>query len=348
VEFDRIALEWEVTPTLAVFEAAYHVAGVTLAVRSDDRGALDELTILLGPPDRPSTHSDASVPLRAIIRAHGGPPEFGYLRCEVDGAADVSSPDDFVLAQESRDFPFRVLQSGSHAWTAVAFRGETTPTFVLREGRCLFRLTQEWRTVVTLLLYHRLMRARSDAIFFHASSVGIDGRGVIFVGPRASGKSTTALALAARGHAFLGDNTACYLPATGEILPFRRAVGVRPGPRAQAVTQALARAGRDPERDGWLRLDADALVGSAEPPPTPLSAVVFLAGFAPEPRLVRVEPSREEVAMLQPIVGSLVNAAPTRRVFEMALLLSRVQVYRLTPGDPDATAMLLEEAFRHP
>jgi hypothetical protein len=230
----------------------------------------------------------------------------------------------------------------------VAFRGDTAPVFLLRGQDCLFRLVPDWRTTVTLLLYHRLMRARRDAIFFHASSVGIDGRGILFVGPRASGKSTTALALAARGHAFLGDNTACYLPATGEILPFRRAVGIRPGPRSEAVTQVLARAGRDPDREGWLRLDADALVETPEPPPTPLGAVVFLGRFAPKPHLVRVEPSREEVAMLQPIIGSLVNASPTRRVFEMARLLSRVEVYRLRPGDPDATATLLEEVFRRP
>jgi hypothetical protein len=61
-----------------------------------------------------------------------------------------------------------------------------------------------------------------------------------------------------------------------------------------------------------------------------------------------MEPSREELAMLQPIIGSLVNASPTQRVFEMARLLSRVEVYRLRPGDPDATATLLEEVFRRP
>ena len=71
MEFDRIALEWEATPTLVLFEAAYRVAGVTLTVRSDDQGALDDLAILLGPPDRRPSHSSQSVPLRALIRAHG-------------------------------------------------------------------------------------------------------------------------------------------------------------------------------------------------------------------------------------------------------------------------------------
>ena len=347
MDFDQITLEWEATPTLEFFEASYRIAGLTLAVRSDDRPTLSELATLLGPADRPAPLSGESIPLRALVRARGGRSEFGYLRFEA-GGDDVSTPEDFVVAQDSREFPFVVLDSVSAGWTQVAFRGDTAPVFLLRGEHCLFRLAAGWRTAVTLFLYHRLMRARRDAIFFHASSVGIDGRGIFFVGPRASGKSTTALALAARGHAFLGDNTACYLPATGEIVPFRRAVGIRPGPRSAAVTQVLSRAGRDPDRDGWLRLDADVLVEASEPPPIPLGAVVFLDGFAPEPSLTRVAPSREELAMLQPIVGSLVNAAPTRRVFEMARLLSRVEVYRLRPGDPDATATLLEEVFRRP
>ena len=61
----------------------------------------------------------------------------------------------------------------------------------------------------------------------------------MLVGPKGAGKSTLALALAARGHALLGDEHACYLPATGELLPFRRPVGIKPGPRAAAVESAL-------------------------------------------------------------------------------------------------------------
>jgi len=208
----------------------------------------------------------------------------------------------------------------------------------------------EWRTAVALFVFNRLLRLRRDAIFFHASSVAIGDKGVLFVGPTGHGKSTTALALAARGHALLGDDTACYLPATGMLLPCRRSVGIRPGPRARAVERAITAAGGDlaAERDQALRVDIDALMDVPPARPVPLSAVVFLAGFLPEPRLLDVRPTRREVGQLQPVVGSLVNAPPARRVFEMARLLSRVAVYRLHPGDPDETAALLEGALGRP
>src|SRR5256885_5521510 len=47
---------------------------------------------------------------------------------------------------------------------------------------------------------------------------------------------------------------------------------------------------------------------------------------------------RLELAELQPIVGSLVNASAVRRVFEMTRMLSRARVFRLSPGgSPEAT-----------
>jgi hypothetical protein len=230
---------------------------------------------------------------------------------------------------------------------SLAFRGDVEPIFSLKGSDCIFRLVPAWRTAVALLVFNRLLRLRRDAIFFHASSVALGRKGVLFVGPKGHGKSTTALALAARGHAFLGDDTACYLPVTGELLPCRRSVGIRPGPRADAIDRALVRAGRnvDDEPDRVLRIDVEALMTTTPAEPAVLGAVVFLDSFAATPQLTRREPTRREIAQLQPVVGSLVNAPPTRRVFEMAHLLSRVAVYRLNPGAPDETAAMLEQTL---
>lgn len=201
-------------------------------------------------------------------------------------------------------------------------------------------------------LFWHLLRLRSDAIFFHASSLGIFGEGTIFVGPAGGGKSTTALALAARGHNFLGDEIAGYVPARGELIPFRRPVGIKPGPRAAAVTRALAsgaakRAVEDPHvRPGFVRVDVDALFPVEPARPVPLRRIVFLRGFARHPQLDRMNPGRPEVAELQPLMSSFLNAAHSRRVFELARLLSTAKIYCLHPGEPDATAVHIEERFR--
>ena len=115
-------------------------------------------------------------------------------------------------------------------------------------------------------LFWRLLRLRSDAIFFHASALGIYGEGTIFVGPGGAGKSTTALGLTARGHNFLSDEVAGYLPATGELVPFRRPVGIKPGPRASAVERSLTPAIVERiQRDGFIRVDVDTLFPCTRP-----------------------------------------------------------------------------------
>ena len=144
----------------------------------------------------------------------------------------------------------------------------------------------------------------------------------MLVGPKGAGKSTLALALAARGHALLGDEHACYLPATGELLPFRRPVGIKPGPRSSAVEGALARRGRSPERDGMMRLPLEDL----------LDAPPAAGGRAARGRLpgrVRGRPAaarsgalaRGRWAASSRWAPRWSNAPRTRRVFEMARLL---------------------------
>src|SRR6185503_20030163 len=109
---------------------------------------------------------------------------------------------------------------------------------------------------------------------------------------------------ATRGHGLLGDEHAAYLPARDALLPFARPVGVKPGPRARTSDAALARAGRDPERDGMMRVPVEDLPAvSVAAGPVPLRAVVFLRGFGATGRLDRVEAGREELASLQPVAS---------------------------------------------
>lgn len=337
---------WEGSPAAPLFRTRFRPAGVSLRVESDDRRFLDEVALTLGESES-QDEAAAPVELRARVRTRHGPDGVGWLRLS-GGGETVNSPDDFQLGFSAPEFLFKPVESPDPDWTIVAFRHEPTPLFWLNGEHCLFRLGPEWRTHVALFLFNRLLRARPDLIFFHASAVGVRGRGIMLVGHRGAGKSTTALALAVRGHAFLSDDTACYRPASGELIPFRRSVGIRPGPRARAVDRAVMGLNGAGQRDGAVRLHVDALLTTPAPAPAPLAAVLFLSGFAPEPRLLPVVPGREEVGQLQPFAGSLVNAPATRRVFEMARLLSTTRVYRLHPGGPDETAALLEEVFSAP
>lgn len=334
---DRVVLEWEGTPPAPHQRARFHLAGVRLDVDTDDHALVDELCTVLGRPGDDASGAPLHVRFEARVRARGGSDRFGHLKlaCASPGAEGTA---ELLAGLGSEDFPFHLVDAAP-AWTSLAFRGEDAPMFALRGDDCLFALVPGWRKAVTLLLLQRLMRLRADAIFFHAASVAIAGRGVLIVGPKGAGKSTLALALATQGHALLGDEHACYVPGREELVPFTRPVGVKPGPRARTSDRALARAGRDPERDGMMRVPVQDLPAAAiATGPVPLRAVVFLRGFADAARLFRVEPGREELAALQPVASSFTNAAPTERVFQLVRLLSRAAVFHLRAGTPDDTA----------
>jgi hypothetical protein len=339
---DRVVLEWEETPPAPRSQARFQLADIVLEVDSDDPALIDEISAVMGRP-RHHTPADRDSRFEVRVRSHGGPPRFGHLKLGPPGR-EVESAAELMVGLGYEDFPFERVESAP-AWTSLAFRGESAPMFALRDEHCLFALVPGWRRAVALLLLQRLMRLRSDAIFFHAASVAVAGGGALLVGPKGAGKSTLALALAARGHGFLGDEHACYVPASGELIPFRRPVGIKPGPRARGAQIALDRAGRDPEREGMMRVPAEDLLEAPPPGPVPLRAVVFLRALQETPRLERVEPGRGDLAALQPVGSSFANAASTERVFQLVRMLSRSRVFHLWPGPPDDTAALLESAL---
>lgn len=340
---DRVVLEWEGTPPAARRHARFLLAGVLLEIDTDDAALVEELASLLGPPRDRVPAAEIHGRFEARVRARGGPARFGHLKLGPPGPAE--SPAELMMGLGYPDFPFERVD-GAPAWTNLAFRGERAPMFALRGEHCLFALVPGWRKAVGLLLLQRLMRLRHDAIFFHAATIAVEGAGVMLVGPKGAGKSTLALALATRGHGFLGDEHACYLPARGEILPFPRPVGVKPGPRSRSAQQALDRAGRDPEREGMMRVPAEDLLPEQAPGPVPLRTVVFLRGFGEAAQLLPVQPGREELAAMQPVGSSFANAASTERVFQLVRLLSRTRVFHLRAGSPDETAALLESGLR--
>jgi len=96
---------------------------------------------------------------------------------------------------------------------AIRLTYESVGSFIVRDGteiicdvvdeaveqRELFRRLIE-NELLGLVLHQR------DHLVLHASAVSIDGKAVVFLGPRGAGKSTTAAAFDAAGHSVLEDD----------------------------------------------------------------------------------------------------------------------------------------------
>lgn len=315
--------------------------GVSMELCSDDARFVEEFVTIFGGRD------DTSVPRVACfsvtVESASDRPGFGRLSATGDELADPAA---FLAGFSSPTVPLWQVPAPEPGWTALALGDSPEPVFLFKGEECRFRRVERWRRIVSHFLFLRMLRLRTDALFFHAASVAIAGRGALLLGPKGAGKSTTALALAARGHQFLGDETACYLPASGELVPFRRPVGIKPGPQSSAVAAALARLLPPADEEGLRRVPIEALMPVLPASPARLFAVVFLSGFGLRPELSSIRAGREELSAMQPIATAAGSA--TRRVFEMVRLIGSLQCYRLVAGDPDETARLLERELGVP
>jgi hypothetical protein len=324
-----------------VLSSSVMMAGRRIAIDCNDRAFFEEFFKMFGAPEPVPGPFQGVADVHLRISARVGQ-MFGYFHM---GGRDELPLDgvEFQYSVSLANGFFQTIKQPDQSWTCFAFRGAQAPAFAFHARDCLFLLEPRWRSNIMWLLFWRLLRIRADAIFFHASALGIRGQGTIFVGPSGAGKSTTALALASRGHNFLSDEVAGYVPASGELFPFRRPVGIKPGPRSTAVEKALsAEDAAKILRDGFVRFDITALFPSEEPKPVQLRNIVFLRGFADTPLLSRIDPGRAEISELQPLMSSFLNAPHGRRIIELARLLSASNVYELHLGSPDVTAAYLE------
>lgn len=343
-ETDGVGTLVEVSPRTVAW---FRLLDVSLTVDTDDVHFVREFASVFGGPEglgsEPNRGPGWPGQLRARLDATD-PDGRGIGTLHVTGD-DLVDPASFLLSFSSPTVPIRPALSAEAGWTALAIGSDAEPALWLSREVCRFRTTGRWRRILAHFLFLRLLRLRSDALFFHAASLGVAGRGVLLVGPKGSGKSTLALALAARGHAFLGDETACYLPASRQLVPFWRPVGIKPGPQSAAIRARLERVHPEYDEDGLVRLDISELLEVSRPAPVPLAVVLFLRGFASRSDLAAIEPGREELSQLQPLAASLTNRPATARVFEMIRMLGGVRVYRLEAGAPDDAAALVERVL---
>jgi hypothetical protein len=229
-------------------------------------------------------------------------------------------------------------------------------------NQLLVHRSTPWQALVGSLAMSRLFRLQRNLLFLHAGSVGIGGQGVLLMGPKGAGKTTLSLALAARGHAFLGDEIAGVRLDAGradgrmggqadrkmELVPVRRSLAVRDGPRAAAVGAALDReeAPYEPFPDGTSRRRAFAgqlFGGPAES--LPLRRLVFLRGKGPVARLDPAPAGRELLGLLTPLGASMWGRTPMDAMRDLLRVVTTVPAVMLELGPPEATAELLAESL---
>jgi hypothetical protein len=240
---------------------------------------------------------------------------------------------------------------GPQCWRTIASKqNPDVPQIALRDNYALVDRRQIWQPFIANYAINRVLRLQYKILFFHAASIGIGGCGAMIVGPKASGKTTTAMALAAGGHNFLGDEIAAVDRTTRAMLPFRRAVSIRAGPRARGVDEHLARQRHVVEKfpDGGERtlVDVSSIFPQTGAPSPTLSCVFFLRQFAEHPTAEPFAFGMEHFRMLSPLACSMWGMPNGVRMIDLSRMLHGVRCYILDPGQPEATADLVERITR--
>jgi hypothetical protein len=248
-------------------------------------------------------------------------------------------------------FPERLLRELPYndfaEWRCLFESDGIEPVIAVGNGQLLIDKSYSWQAIVAQFAVSNVMRLQQDVRFFHAATVAVGNNGVFIVGAKGSGKTTLSLALAARSHAFLGDEYGAVCVRTGALLPFRRAVSIRPGSRAARVESRLQEIKPliDKTEDGLhrVRLSIRDVFPDSAPRSVVLSHCFFLRGFEREASVVEYVPGEKTIPSLQPLLASLWSQRPGRLMMEFLRIFSRVRCFHVdVGGTPDETAELIE------
>jgi hypothetical protein len=286
--------------------------------------------------------SEAPLDVKCVVRAYD---ETSLAAVIFD---DPEPLDSFAFCQSL--FPDRGYVEGpvgADGWRTISSRQTPDePLLALSGNFALVDRRQIWQPFIANYAINRVLRLQRDMLFFHAASIGIDGCGAMIVGPKASGKTTTALALAARGHDFLGDEMAAVHRMTKVMLPFRRAVSIRPGPRARQVEAHLSQFCYPSEKfpDGGERVlvNVSSMFPQAGASQAIMSYVLFLRRFAERAAAEPFDFRLEHFQMLSPLACSMWGMPAGARIIDMTRLLRGVRCFVLDLGRPEDTADLVE------
>jgi len=256
---------------------------------------------------------------------------------------------DFML-DLFRDRGYVELNPETPGWRAIGLAGESCPILISRGNGLLVDAAQPWQPLIANCAVNWTMHMQREVLFFHAAAVGLGDAGVLIIGGKGAGKTTLSMALAARGHDFLGDEIAAVRTRTAELLPMRRAVSIRPGPQSSRVDQMLQH-GRYPAEqfpDGSTRMRAEPgeFFPAPRERPLPLRSIFFLRPFEDRARAESFVPGAADLRLLAPLPCTFWGVPPARPLMEVAKLLSGVNCYHFYPGMPDESACLMERIAR--
>jgi hypothetical protein len=173
---------------------------------------------------------------------------------------------------------------------------------------------------------------------FHGGAISLDGRGMLICARSGMGKTTLVLNLIRRGCGFLSDEVGCLDPENDLLLPFPRKINMRKdGMDLLGIepneAHTLSGAGdHGPE----YAVDPEAIPGAKITGHCRIGAMVFLQGFADEPVLEPLAPSRALFALMNASIAPVREPGP--QLMRFAPTLKDVSCHHLICGEPDATA----------
>ncbi len=258
-----------------------------------------------------------------------------------------------LLQHPAADPAFLDAAGQVDGWRLIKDAASGAPVTAARGSQLLVEWQSTPAPFLVQFIINPVLAAQRGMLFAHAASIGVRGSGLLLVGPSGSGKTTASLTLASRGHAFYGDDIAAIRVETTELLAFWRTAHVRPGPHARALGQHLEAGQWDPPyRDGKprLRMRVADVFPAAAARSVPLRCVLFLRGFAAEPRIEFFAPTAQSFGAASPFALNNTlwvawGTTPPRRLMQFMLflrMLERVRCGWLDAGDPEATADLIE------
>jgi hypothetical protein len=243
---------------------------------------------------------------------------------------------------------------GEPAWHQIGYPHQAIAV-VMKSGLVIDPMSVPNDFLAELLVAVTLAE-QSNCVALHAAAIQVGEAGVLLTGPSHAGKTTTSLHLAARGHTLLSDEISALKFNTSELLPFRKSLSLRPGPRPASLTEALCR-----ESSGEVSLEANkigpyqigTLFSDQAVASVRLRAVFFLSGRSEKPSIRPFNLTLEDTDQFKFLAANDAvsvswGVTQLRRALRLVTIqqaLSRVPCWMLTLGTPDETACLIEQTM---
>jgi hypothetical protein len=337
-----------------LLSARFQIGDAVLELSANDSALLEPVRQLYGDCTVSAPVSSDLPRVRCVLRRPAQPPL--VLLTFEEGAPPDPAAATFGLLRPTRAVPpYTVSDSAVPGWRLAG--GPDIPVLTASDRHVLIDPLQVPPDFLAEYLVGLTLAAQPRLLPVHGASLCVGNAGLVLVGGSHAGKTNTALHVAARGHALLGDEVALIRLATREIVPFRRTMKLRPGPYEPALAAAAKRFGTLEESPLDNRWGGTHRIGELFPDtparPTNLRAVFFLRGFADHPSLESFQLTLGDRDVFNwlatpEIAYSSWGLGPQRRamrVLTLKQLLSRVPCWLLDVGAPTETAEIIERTM---